>query len=90
MDEVQKYVDRFYLENGPCCAGCDWWRFYNSVVGECTRSSPVDGISRCDMLGMKSISGQPPPSGHIMTKRDHVCGDFKDDFDWKLLKLKLR
>lgn len=21
-------------------------------------------------------------SGHIMTPRDHVCGDFKDDFDW--------
>ena len=24
-------------------------------------------------------------AGHFMTRREHVCGDFKDDFDWSLL-----
>ena len=38
--ERQEYVDRFYWSNGPCCAGCDWWRHHNSVAGECTRRAP--------------------------------------------------
>lgn len=73
-------LDRFYIENGKCCAGCDWWRFHNSVIGDCTKSAPVSGEERGSMAGIRpSIRVE---SGHIMTPRDHVCGDFKDDFDW--------
>lgn len=41
------------------------------------------------MLGMTHIS-IPPPTGHIVTKLDHVCGDFKDTFDWLSLPLAYR
>lgn len=45
MSERQEYVDRFYWQNGPCCAGCDWWRHINSVAGECERRAPsLDGF----------------------------------------------
>jgi hypothetical protein len=27
------------------------------------------------------------PVGHIVTSRDHICGDFKDGFDWTSLPL---
>lgn len=82
MGSTQRAVDQFYrLLGAPCCAGCDWWRFYNSVVGECTRSAPVSGHERVAMLGMGSISVHTG-AGHIMTPRDHVCGEFIDTHDW--------
>jgi hypothetical protein len=30
------------------------------------------------------------PGGHIVTAREHVCGDFKDEFDWSSLPLPYR
>lgn len=83
-DEVsatQKAVDNFYLKHGPCCAGCDHWRWFNSCAGECTRTVPVSGEERIKMLGMRSLS-QPAEPGHIVTKRDHVCGEFIDTYEW--------
>ena len=80
----QEAVDRFYAANGPCCAGCDWWSWTNSLVGECTRSAPVSGEQRYAMLGLKFTS-QPMTAGHVMTRREHRCGDFKDEFDWASL-----
>lgn len=77
-------IDRFYFQHGPCCAGCDWWAPANSCVGECRRSAPVSGAQRVSMLGMRSPSIQPE-AGHIMTPRDHHCGEFKDEFDWDTL-----
>ncbi|MES2973386.1 MAG: hypothetical protein V4757_07245 [Pseudomonadota bacterium] len=74
----QEMVDRFYAAHGPCCAGCDWWRHFNSMVGECIRTVPVGGVQRIAMLGITGSSLQPG-AGHIMTPRDHVCGEFKDD-----------
>lgn len=71
-------VDKFYAENGPCCAGCDWWRYHNSLIGDCTKSAPVAGKERCGMLNMQR-STLVLESGHLITLRDHVCGDFKDD-----------
>lgn len=54
---VQKAVDRFYKQHGgPCCAGCDWWRFHNSAIGECTKSAPVAASERYGMLGFHSAS----------------------------------
>jgi hypothetical protein len=37
----QAIVDAFYKQHGPCCAGCDWWRWHNTLVGECMRTAPV-------------------------------------------------
>ena len=84
--ERQECLDRFYLKTGPCCAGCDWWRSLNSVVGECHRSAPVSSAGRLAMLDMKS-SSLAPAAGHVLTTREHVCGEFKDDFDWPSLPL---
>ena len=33
-ERTQAILDQFYKERGPCCAGCDWWRWHNSVAGE--------------------------------------------------------
>ena len=75
--DTQESVDAFYWRKGPCCAGCDWWRYYNSVAGECIRAAPVSGADRMAMLG---ITGASPSigAGHPFTLRDHLCGDFKD------------
>lgn len=78
LERVQAIVDAFYRKHGPCCAGCDWWRWHNSVAGECNRSAPVSGAERFAMLGV-TYSSLPLGAGHIMTLRDHVCGEFKDD-----------
>lgn len=81
-----EYVDRFYMRHGPCCAGCDWWTYHNSVAGECSRSAPVSGAERIGMLGMTACS-LPLQAGHVMTPREHYCGEFKDSFDWTILPL---
>lgn len=81
---VRECVDRFYMTNGPCCAGCDWWSYANSVTGECRRSAPVGGAERIAMLGITGCS-LPLAAGHVMTRREHHCGEFKDTFDWSTL-----
>lgn len=86
---LQEFLDRFYFKNGPCCAGCDWWRSISSRAGDCTKSKPVDGHTRWEMLGITGIS-MKPLAGHIVTARHHVCGDFKDNFDWSSLPLTYR
>lgn len=86
---MQESLDRFYFRTGPCCAGCDWWRAISPVVGDCTRSAPVSGDHRWQMVGIRSCS-LPTASGHVVTTRDHVCGEFRDDFDWSTLPLVYR
>jgi len=86
---TQEYIDKFYWQNGPCCAGCDYWRHINSLVGDCSNSAPVSGRERTDVLGIEQTTMRLP-AGHIMTERDHHCGDFKDDFDWTTLPLPYR
>lgn len=83
-DHKQELLDAFYAQHGPCCAGCDWWHCINSLVGECHRSAPVSGIERVSMLGINRASILPE-AGHIMTRREHHCGDFIDTFDWSSL-----
>ncbi len=80
----QELADRFYVKQGPCCAGCDWWHRLSSLVGECHKSAPVSGIERTSMFGIRCTS-LPLDSGHVMTRREHHCGDFKDEFDWTSL-----
>lgn len=89
MDDRQEFVDSFYWKHGPCCAGCDWWRHISSVAGDCTKSAPVSGAERVSMLGMESPSCLIG-AGHVVTPREHICGDFKDEFDWSLLPLPYR
>ena len=42
------------------------------------RMQVVELLLRLAMLGMTWTSA-PVPAGHIMTPRDHVCGEFKDN-----------
>ena len=83
-DERQECLDAFYIRNGPCCAGCDWWRHTNSLVGECTASAPVSGKERVGMIGVVS-SSLLLDAGHVLTKREHACGSFRDTFEWSSL-----
>lgn len=73
----QKHIDEFYAKHGPCCAGCDHWRWYNSHVGDCLKSRIVPGSERAAMLGIDGISLRVG-AGHAMTTRDHVCALFED------------
>lgn len=84
MSDDQEFADRWYMAHGPCCAGCDWWHRYSSVIGECRRSAPVPGEQRIAMLGV-SYTSMPLEAGHVMTPREHHCGEFKDEFDWATL-----
>lgn len=86
--KTQEAVDRFYIQHGPCCAGCDWWAHISSLIGECRKSAPVSAEQRYSMVRMDRISWQlsgEPEAGHILTNREHHCGDFKDEFDWPSL-----
>lgn len=89
LTEAQERFDRYYFQRGPCCAGCDWWRSINSKAGDCTRSAPVSGHDRWEMLGITKCSLKLT-AGHVVTAYDHVCGDFKDEFDWTTLPLGYR
>jgi hypothetical protein len=86
---TQEIIDSFYFEHGKCCSGCDWWRSITSTAGDCTKSAPVNGAARWAMLGIDLTSARLAP-GHVVTARDHVCGDFKDEFDWSSLPLPYR
>lgn len=85
----QEYLDSFYFQHGPCCAGCDFWRSINSQTGECNRSAPVSAQERAAMLNIQNCS-LDIGAGHVLTQRAHHCGDFKDDFDWSSLPLAYR
>lgn len=89
MADRQEYLDSFYFAHGPCCAGCDWWRSFNALSGECRRSTPVSGVERWAMLGISNCSLKAG-AGHVVTNRDHHCGEFKDEFDWRSLPLPYR
>jgi hypothetical protein len=42
-----------------------------------------------DMLGIEGCS-MPFRAGHVITPREHVCGEFRDEFDWSTLPLPYR
>jgi len=68
----------YAAKHNPCCAGCDHWRYVNSVAGECIRTAPVAGTHRVGLLGFEWTSAIVGP-GHILTPRGHVCGEFSDE-----------
>lgn len=84
LDRAQEAADRFYVKHGPCCAGCDWWHHSNSVIGECRKSAPVSAAERYSIVRMEWTSWRLSEleAGHILTNREHHCGDFTDSFDW--------
>jgi len=77
---TQRLIDAFYHAHGPCCAGCDWWRWHSSLVGECTRSAPVSAEETIAILFPEGFFSGEVKAGHILTPREHVCGDFKDTY----------
>ncbi len=83
-DSEQECADRFYFENGPCCAGCDYWHRISSSHGHCQKAAPISGEQRLALLGIEFCTLQLG-AGHPLTRRDHHCGDFKDEFDWASL-----
>lgn len=80
----QERCDRFYWQRGRCCAGCDHWASDAGDFGQCMSAPPVSGQDVLKSLGIDWASYIPPPD-HPYTQREHVCGAFKDDFDWSLL-----
>jgi hypothetical protein len=84
LSETDKCVAKFYFLRGPCCAGCDAWQHDNAFIGECLHTVPTSGHDRIGMLNITSCSLQID-AGHIFTKRDHHCGEFRDTFDWSSL-----
>lgn len=77
MSATQEMMDNFYRQKGPCCAGCDHWRWVNSVAGLCTQSKIVPSKERGAMFEISS-STLNFGAGHVMTKREYVCGLFRD------------
>ena len=75
---IQAIVDKFYLDNGPCCAGCDWWRWHNSVAGECISTVPVAGHDRYAMLGIRGASypAQAGPGNHALFRHKTLTNFF--------------
>lgn len=80
----QEDCDKFYWKHGRCCAGCDHWSSEQGHIGECTLAPPVSGLQVMRSMGIEWSSYTPAP-GQPWTSRDHVCGAFKDDFDWASL-----
>lgn len=80
----QERCDCFYWKHGRCCAGCDHWSSEAGDIGECMSAPPVSGVDVLRSLGIDWCTYTPPP-GQPFTKRDHVCGAFKDEFDWSTL-----
>lgn len=87
ISKTQEAADRFYMQQGPCCAGCDWWHHISSVVGECHKAAPVSAEQRYAMVRMDRLGWllRDQDAGHTLTNREHHCGDFKDGFDWRSL-----
>ncbi len=54
------------------------------MVGECMKSAPVSERERWAMVGIH-IPSITTGAGHVMTPREHTCGEFRDTFDWSTL-----
>ena len=80
----QERCDKHYWSHGRCCAGCDHWSSQAGDIGECMSAPPVSGADVLRSLGVDWSTYTPPP-GQPYTGHDHVCGAFKDDFDWSTL-----
>jgi hypothetical protein len=60
-----------------------WLVSYRSRRWSRERGADVER-NRASLLNIE-WSTMPPAAGHVMTPRDHLCGEFKDSFDWSSL-----
>lgn len=81
----QQRLDMYYWKHGNCCAGCDHWSSFGADSGECYGGPPVSGEQVLQSMGIHFFSYIPAP-GQPYTSHEHVCGAFKDDFDWSSLE----
>lgn len=80
----QEVCDTLYWKTGRCCAGCDNWASYAGLTGQCSAAGIMSGADVMRSLGFTFWSYEPEP-GFPYTKASHVCGLFKDDFDWSTM-----
>ena len=83
-EKYQAICDKFYWENGPCCAGCDHWESDAGMIGICTSAPIVSGEQVLKSIGITSCTYTPRP-GHPYTEASFKCGSFKDEFEWSTL-----
>ena len=82
----QECLDRFYWKHGPCCAGCDHWRPFNALTGECGELALTNvSICRRSATVMRGVTRVTISSA--ATSREHVCGAFADHFPWEAMPL---
>ena len=80
-------LDKFYFAKGKCCACCDYWRTNGiGITGECTNSKIISSKERLGFLGWRNCT-LDIGAGHAITRRDYVCGQFKDSFNWESLPI---
>ena len=82
--QYQAKCDTLYWEIGKCCAGCDHWSSDGAMQGECSAAGIMSGEQVMLSMGIPFSSLQIEP-GFPFTKSTHVCGLFRDDFDWSIL-----
>lgn len=82
--KYQSICDRLYWKIGKCCAGCDHWQSDAGLTGQCLAAGIVSGAEVIRSMGFTFSSYIPAP-GFPHTKGNHVCGMFRDDFDWSSL-----
>lgn len=75
--EEDRLVVEFYKKNGPCCAGCDHWRYFSANLGECEKSNIMSMEDRLSILGITHWTG-PGEAGKALTERGYHCGNFID------------
>lgn len=75
--QEDELVIQFYKENGPCCSGCDHWRYFNNVIGECQKSNLMGMSDRLSILGITHWTG-PREAGKALTERGYYCESFID------------
>lgn len=80
----QETCDRLYWSRGKCCAGCDHWISDAGLTGQCAAAGIMSGADVMRSIGVTFSSYTPEP-GFPYTRAEHVCGLFRDDFDWSTL-----
>ncbi len=80
----QEMLDTLYWRKGRCCAGCDHWQSEGGMTGQCMAAPIVSGLDVMKSMGIDWSSYKFEP-GHPYRHAEHVCGAFKDDFDWSTL-----
>lgn len=84
QNRYQAKCDRLYWSQGKCCAGCDHWASDGALTGTCDAAGIVSGDQVLKSMNISFSSYMPGP-GFPWTKAEHVCGLFKDEFDWSKL-----